>query len=211
MAEARTAEAHYGMLAEFKSPEALLEAARRARQRRLSAARCLHAVSGGGAARRAASCTTAASRCWDCSAACFGFAVALAMQLYINFDYPINVGGRPLYPLVAFAVVTFELTVLFARRLHGRRHAGVERAAAAELSGVRGAPLSSRLARPLLSVRRGRRSALRCGRDPTLSRDAGPGIGRAGSRMRRVLPLLILCALGRLRPGDGPAAEIHRI
>jgi hypothetical protein len=43
-----------------------------------------------------------------------GFGVALAMQLFINFDYPINVGGRPLYPLSAFAVVAFELTVLFA-------------------------------------------------------------------------------------------------
>lgn len=44
----------------------------------------------------------------------FGFALALAMQLYTNFDYPINVGGRPLYALSAFAVIAFELTVLFA-------------------------------------------------------------------------------------------------
>ena len=38
----------------------------------------------------------------------------LGMQLFTNFDYPINVGGRPLYALSAFAVVAFELTVLFA-------------------------------------------------------------------------------------------------
>ena len=43
-----------------------------------------------------------------------GFAIALAMQLYFSFDYPLDVGGRPLYPLTAFAVVTFELTILFA-------------------------------------------------------------------------------------------------
>jgi hypothetical protein len=43
----------------------------------------------------------------------FGFALALAMQMFTNFDFPINIGGRPLYPLSAFAVVTFELTVLF--------------------------------------------------------------------------------------------------
>jgi hypothetical protein len=43
-----------------------------------------------------------------------GFAIALGMQLFTNFDYPINVGGRPLYALSAFAVVAFELTVLFA-------------------------------------------------------------------------------------------------
>jgi hypothetical protein len=44
----------------------------------------------------------------------FGFALALGMQLFTNADYPLNVGGRPLYPLSAFAVVAFELTVLFA-------------------------------------------------------------------------------------------------
>ncbi len=44
----------------------------------------------------------------------FGFALALGMQLFTNFDYPINVGGRPLYALSAFMVVCFELTVLFA-------------------------------------------------------------------------------------------------
>src|SRR5207248_6403820 len=42
-----------------------------------------------------------------------GFALALGMQTFTNYDYPIDVGGRPLYALSAFAVVTFELTVLF--------------------------------------------------------------------------------------------------
>ena len=45
--------------------------------------------------------------------ACFGAALALAMQAFTNWDYPINVGGRPIYAWSAFAVVTFELTVLF--------------------------------------------------------------------------------------------------
>lgn len=44
----------------------------------------------------------------------FGAAVALGMQLYANYDYPLDVGGRPLYPLSAFAVIIFELTILFA-------------------------------------------------------------------------------------------------
>jgi hypothetical protein len=107
------AEAHYGILAEFKTPEALLEAARRTRAEGyrqldaftpfpvegLPAVLELHdgrvpliGLIGGGA----------------------GFTIALAMQLYFSFDYPLNVGGRPLYPLTAFAVVTFELTILFA-------------------------------------------------------------------------------------------------
>jgi hypothetical protein len=50
---------------------------------------------------------------------CLGCAVALAMQYATNWDYPINVGGRPLFPLTAFAVVTFELTILFAALLPG--------------------------------------------------------------------------------------------
>jgi hypothetical protein len=43
-----------------------------------------------------------------------GFCIALAMQVYSSFDYPLNVGGRPLLAVSAFAVVAFELTVLFA-------------------------------------------------------------------------------------------------
>jgi hypothetical protein len=101
----------YGILAEFESPEALLDATRHARQegyRDLDAftpfpvdgleellefrdERVLLLGLFGGIA---------------------GFLLALAMQIYTNFDYPLNIGGRPLYALSAFAVVTFELTVL---------------------------------------------------------------------------------------------------
>ncbi|HVT54867.1 MAG TPA: DUF3341 domain-containing protein [Xanthobacteraceae bacterium] len=41
-----------------------------------------------------------------------GFLVALFMQGFTNWDYPINVGGRAIYPISAFAVVAFELTIL---------------------------------------------------------------------------------------------------
>ncbi len=44
-----------------------------------------------------------------------GAATAWVMQYYIAaIDYPINVGGRPLYSWPAFIVILFELTVLFA-------------------------------------------------------------------------------------------------
>jgi hypothetical protein len=103
----------FGILAEFKTPEDLVTAAREAREQgyrkldaftpfpvpelnpvlRLRDYRVLWLGLAGGI---------------------FGFALALAMQMYTSFDYPMNVGGRPLYPLSAFGVVAFELTVLFA-------------------------------------------------------------------------------------------------
>jgi len=44
-----------------------------------------------------------------------GAAIAWAMQTYIAiYDYPLNVGGRPLYSWPSFIVILFELTVLCA-------------------------------------------------------------------------------------------------
>jgi hypothetical protein len=102
----------YGLLAEFEQPEDLVAATKRARAAgyraldtftpfpvyelksvlRLNDRRVLWLGLFGGL---------------------FGAGVALAMQLYTNFDYPINVGGRPLYSLSAFAVIIFELIILF--------------------------------------------------------------------------------------------------
>ena len=44
-----------------------------------------------------------------------GAAIAWVMQYYIAaIDYPVNVGGRPLYSWPAFVPILFELTVLLA-------------------------------------------------------------------------------------------------
>lgn len=44
-----------------------------------------------------------------------GAATAWSMEYYVAaIDYPINVGGRPLYSWPAFIPILFELTVLFA-------------------------------------------------------------------------------------------------
>jgi hypothetical protein len=44
----------------------------------------------------------------------FGIGAMLAIQIFVNWDYPIEVGGRPLFAWPAFAVVDFELMILCA-------------------------------------------------------------------------------------------------
>jgi hypothetical protein len=103
----------FGLLAEFETPEALVAAARAARAhgyRGLDAFTPFPVPELDGVLRLRDSRVL-----WfGLFGGIFGFALALAMQMFTNFDYPINVGGRPLYALSAFAVVAFELTVLFA-------------------------------------------------------------------------------------------------
>ena len=107
---------HYGMLAEFASPEALLEAARKAR---LDGYRALDAFTPFPVDGLAEVLDFKDRRVLRLGliGGCLGFLVALTMQCLTNLNYPINVGGRPLYALSAFAVITFELVVLFAALL----------------------------------------------------------------------------------------------
>lgn len=44
----------------------------------------------------------------------FGIFGMLAIQLFVNVDYPIEVGGRPLFAWPAFFVVDFEIMILCA-------------------------------------------------------------------------------------------------
>ena len=44
----------------------------------------------------------------------FGFFGMLLVQLFVNWDYPIEVGGRPIFAWPAFFVVDFELMILCA-------------------------------------------------------------------------------------------------
>lgn len=49
------------------------------------------------------------------TAGCVGLLAALALVYYTSvIDWPINVGGRPMFSLPAFIPILFELTVLFA-------------------------------------------------------------------------------------------------
>ena len=106
------AERAYGLLAEFDSPEKLLDAARDAREegyRRLDAF-TPYPVDG------LASVLQIPRPKVSLIGLIGGFtgaAFAFGMQCYTNYDFPINVGGRPIYAFTAFSVVVFELTVLF--------------------------------------------------------------------------------------------------
>jgi hypothetical protein len=103
----------YGALAEFDTPEALIAAAKEAQRdgyRKLDAFTPFPVEEMTHILRLDRRHTVH----WlGFCGACFGAALALAMQAFTNWSYPINVGGRPIYAWSAFAVVTFELTVLF--------------------------------------------------------------------------------------------------
>lgn len=105
------AERAFGLLGEFESPEALLSAARKAREAGYRKLDAFTPFPVEGLAKILRLPTP-----WISVVGLIGgFAgggIALLMQVYVNYDYPLDVGGRPLYALSAFAVVVFELTIL---------------------------------------------------------------------------------------------------
>jgi len=103
----------FGLLAEFPTPEALVAAAKNVRH---EGYRDLDAFTPFPVPELAGIFELRDSRVlWlGLIGGIFGCTLAFGMQIFTNFDYPIDVGGRPTYALSAFAVVAFELTILFA-------------------------------------------------------------------------------------------------
>jgi hypothetical protein len=105
------AERAYGLLAEFESPEALAAAARKVRDdgyRHLEAFTPFPVKE----LERILRLPKPTISWVGLIGGLAGGSFALLMQCYVSYDFPLNVGGRPLYPISAFAVVTFELTIL---------------------------------------------------------------------------------------------------
>jgi hypothetical protein len=104
----------HGVIAEFESPAALIEAARQAREagyRRMDAytpypiEELAHALA---LPRTKLPVLVLAGGALGC-------ATGLAMQWFATaVHYPVNVGGRPLASWPSYVPITFELTVLFA-------------------------------------------------------------------------------------------------
>lgn len=101
----------YGLLAEFNTAESLVEAAGKAKAAGYTRIEgfspfpidALADVLGVSDNRVPIACLIGGV------AGCAG---GFAMQVYASLDFPLNIGGRPLIAPQAFALITFELTVL---------------------------------------------------------------------------------------------------
>lgn len=102
-----------GFLAEFPDQDMLLDAARRAREAGYSSIDTFSPYPVEGMAE-VLGIETHNIGWLSVAGGLFGFFGTLLLQLFTNWDYPINVGGRPLYPFTAFTVIDYELMVLFA-------------------------------------------------------------------------------------------------
>jgi len=103
-----------GYIGEFPTPERLLDAVRQARDEGF---RCIDAFSPfpvEGMAEALALKRDHRIGWITVAGGLFGILGMLAIQIFVNLDYPIEVGGRPLFAWPAFFVVDFELMILCA-------------------------------------------------------------------------------------------------
>lgn len=103
-----------GYIGEFGTAEALLDATKRAKA---DGFRCIDAFSPfpvEGMAEALALKRDHRIGWITIGGGLFGIAAMLAIQLFVNVNYPIEVGNRPLFAWPAFAVVDFEIMILCA-------------------------------------------------------------------------------------------------
>lgn len=108
------AEPLLGYIGEFGTPEALLNATKRARS---DGFRCIDAFSPfpvEGMSEVLALKRDHRIGWITIAGGLTGFLGMLAIQIFVNLDYPIEVGGRPIFAWPAFAVVDFEIMILCA-------------------------------------------------------------------------------------------------
>lgn len=108
------AEPLLGYIGEFGSPEALLAAAREARADGFTRIDAFSPFPVEGMAELLNLKRDHRIGWITIGGGIFGIIAMLAIQLFVNVDYPIEVGGRPLFAWPAFFVVDFEIMILCA-------------------------------------------------------------------------------------------------
>ena len=104
----------FGLMAEFKTPEELVEAARRVRDEGHRDFDCYSPFHVHGLTE-AMGFRERAMRYVVLVCGCTGALSGYFLQYYSAvMDYPIHIGGRPLHSWPAFIPITFECTILFA-------------------------------------------------------------------------------------------------
>ena len=104
----------YGFLAEFDNPEALKNCIRRAKEQGFRRMDAYTPFPVEGVAEELGIRYSAVPLI-VLIGGLVGALTGAAMQYYSSvYDYPLNIGGRPLNSWPSFVVVTFELTILFA-------------------------------------------------------------------------------------------------
>jgi hypothetical protein len=114
MMESRATTPYYGVMAEFESPEALLEAAARARDAGYRKMDAFHPFPIHGMREALGKPKTKFPWIIFLGGA-VGFIAAYSMMYFATvIHWPLNIGGRPLHSWVNYIPILFEVTVLFA-------------------------------------------------------------------------------------------------
>jgi len=108
------AEPVLGLLAEFGTADALLEATKRARREGFHNIDAFSPYPIEGMSEVLSLKSDHRVGWITLAGGLFGFFGMLCIQLFVNWDYPIEVGNRPLFAWPAFFVVDFELMILCA-------------------------------------------------------------------------------------------------
>ncbi len=109
-----TAARIYGLMAEFAEPEAVVEAARRAREEGYRRVEAYSPVPVEGLAEALGRRRSLVPRIVLLGGITGGLGGYFMQWYALAVDYPLNVGGRPFHSWPAFIPITFELTVLAA-------------------------------------------------------------------------------------------------
>jgi hypothetical protein len=110
----RTKSLLYGFLAEFETPDALRECIRRSREKGFRHIDAYTPFPVDGLPEELGLHHSPVPKI-VLAGGIAGLLTGVVMQYYSTFfDYPMNIGGRPLNSWPAFVIVTFELTILFA-------------------------------------------------------------------------------------------------